>query len=144
MKKIFRHWKIIYLVCCLIFTGWMIHAGHNEFDRINGQYHRLRLLVEPARIKEAAIEDLIADCQKILQQHSGYHEDDCADPKPQDVKAKVNLIKEERNRARQRGLVKLVLFYVGFVTIFLLAPMILVYLFIAAILLLKKHIRFVS
>lgn len=143
MKKIFRHWKIIYLVCCLVFTGWMIHAGRNEFDRINGQYRRLKVQIEPVRIKEAAIEDLIADCQKILQQHSGYQEGDCSDPNPLDVKARVNFIKEERNRARQRGLIKLTLFYVGFVIIFLLAPMILVYLLIVAVILLYKNVKFV-
>jgi hypothetical protein len=143
MKKIFRHWKIIYLVCCLVFTGWIIHAGRNEFDRVNGQYQRLKAQSEPASIREAVLEDLIADCQKILQHRAGYHEDDCSDPDPQDVEARVNLIEEMRDRDKQRGLIKLVLFYIGFVTIFLLIPMILVYLLIMALLLLYKNIKFV-
>jgi Ca2+/Na+ antiporter len=144
MKKIFRHWKIIYLICCALYTGWMIHAGRNEFDRINGQNHRLKIELEPARIRQAAFEELLADCRKTLQQHTGYHQEICPDPAPDEVEARASLIAEQRERARQRGLVKLVLFYLGFVVIFLLAPMVLLYMIIVGVILLKKHIRFVS
>jgi hypothetical protein len=144
MKKIFRHWKIIYLICCLLYTGWMIHAGRNEFDRINGQYRRLKIQLEPARIKQAAFEELLADCRRTLQEHVDYHQEVCSDPAPREVEARANLVAEQREQARQRGLVKLVLFYLGFVVIFLLAPMILVYMIIVGAILLKKHIRFVS
>lgn len=143
MKKIFRHWKIFYAICCLVYIGWMIHVGGNEFDRINGQYRRLVKQLEPDRIRTAAMEELAFECRKNLQQRVSPQEPDCSSPDPLVLEARVQAVAERHVRARERGLIKLVLFYTGFVVIFLLAPIILIYLLIAAIILLYKNIKFV-
>ena len=143
MKKIFRHWKIIYAGCCLVYIGWMINVGGNEFDRINGQYRRLVKQLEPDRIRSAAMEELAFECRKNLQHRVRPEEPDCSSLDPSVLEAKVQAVAERHGRARERGLIKLVLFYTGFVVIFLLAPIILIYLLIAAIILLYKNIKFV-
>jgi hypothetical protein len=143
MKKIFRHWKIIYVISCLVYIGWMIHVGGNEFDRINGQYRRLAKQLEPARIRTAALEELASECRKDSRQLIGQGEVDCTSWKPAVVEAMMQVIAERQLLAKQRGTIKLVLFYTGFVVIFLLAPVILLYLFIAAGILLYKNIKIV-
>ena len=143
MKKIFGHWKIIYAICCLVYIGWMIHVGGNEFDRINGQYRRLVKQLKPDRIRTAAMEELAFECRKNLQQRISPQEPDCSSREPPVLEARLQAVTERHVRARERGLIKLVLFYTGFVVIFLLAPVILIYLLIAAFILLYKNIKFV-
>jgi len=143
MKKIFRHWKIIYAVCCLVFIGWIIHVGGNEFDRINGQYRRLVRQLEPGLIRSAALAELAAECRSKPRQRTGLEEDDCSTWASQVVEARMKQVAERHLLAKQRGTVKLVLFYTGFVVIFLLGPVILLYLLIVAAILLYKNIKIV-
>lgn len=143
MKRIFRHWKIVYVICCLVYAGWMIKVGGNEFDRINGQFRQLTARLEPARIREAALAELADECRRALPAGMKQTEAVCSDWAPEAVTAQTAIVEERRTRARQRGAVKLVLFYTGFGLIFLLAPMILVYLLITALILLYKNIKIV-
>jgi len=143
MKKIFRHWKIIYAVCSFIYMGWVIHAGGNEFDRINSQYRRLVKQLEPGHVKAAALEELAEECRREATNRINLQEDACSEWQPRVIEAKVQKVEERQQRARERGLVKLGLFYMGFVTIFLLAPVILLYLLISGVILLYKNITIV-
>jgi hypothetical protein len=59
------------------------------------------------------------------------------------VEAKAREIEERRIRARERGAIKLVMFYTGFVLIFLLAPPVLIYLLLIGIITLYKNIKIV-
>ena len=144
MKNIFRHWKIIYLLCSLAYMGWVTHVGNNEFDRINGQYRRLVAQLDARRIQSGALAELTAECRKKSGGSPGPEEDACLSFPPQAVETREKIIAELRSRARKRGTIKLVLFYTGFVVIFLLAPPILIYLFIAGAISLYKNIKIVS
>lgn len=142
-KKKPRAWQIIFAICCLVYVGWVIHVGTNEFARINGQYHRLTAALDAGRIRSASLEELAAACRKNSRQRPGLEEDACLSWPPQVVAAKEKEITERRTRARGRGTVKLVLFYAGFVSIFLLAPPVLIYLLLAGIITLYKSIKIV-
>ena len=142
--KIFRYWKYVYALCCLAYIGWMIHVGTNEFDRVNGQYRLLVDQLDPGRVRIVALEELAAECiRKKSNRPMDPANDSCSTWPPQIVTARVRVIEERFNRARERGFIKLAMFYTGFVTMFLLGPPILVYLLIVAIILLYKNIKFV-
>jgi hypothetical protein len=141
--KIFQKWRIIYVVCCLVYMGWIIHVGANEFDRINGQYRRLVEELDAAHIRTGALEELSAECRTESRRRTGLEEDGCLSWPSSVVEAKAGVIEERRIRAKKRGAIKLVLFYTGFVVIFLLAPPILVYLLIVGIITLYKTIKIV-
>lgn len=143
MKKIFRHWKKIYTVCSIIYIGWMIYVGGNEFDRINSQYRHLNRQLEPDRITAATLDELAAECRRALSKQLRPQEAACSDWLPSVVEAKRSEVAERTMQARKRGLVKIVLFYTGFVAIFLLAPVILLYLLILGIITLYKNIKIV-
>lgn len=142
MKKI-RAWQIIYALCCLIYMGWVIHVGGNEFDRINSQYRRIVEQLDAGRIRTGALEELIAECRRKSRSQADRNGNNCLSWPPQVVEAKGKEIEERLVRARERAGIKVVLFYAGFVIIFLLAPPFLIYLLIVGIITLYKNIKIV-
>ena len=142
MKKI-RLWKIIYALCCLVYMGWTINVGTNEFDRINGQYRRIIHQLEPGRIKTAAVEELTEECRRVSKWQTDLKVEDCYYWPPYLVEKTEKEIEKRLLRAKERGIIKVVLFYTVFVLIFLLSPPILIYLLIIGIIKLKKNIRIV-
>jgi hypothetical protein len=142
MKKI-RKWQTIYAVCCLIYVGWVIDVGGNEFDRINSQYRRIVAQLDSHQIRTAALGELTAECQGLSRQSGELEEDACSSWPLAVVEAKEKQIEERLLRARERGIIKLVVFYAGFVLIFLLAPPILLYLMILGIIKIYASIKFV-
>jgi hypothetical protein len=142
MKK-FQKWRIIYIVCSLAYMGWIILVGTNEFDRINGQHRRLVAQLDAGRIRDGALEELSAECRRELGKRTGLEKDACLSLPSQVVEAKTKEIEKRRIRARERGTIKLVLFYIGFVLFFLLTPPVLIYLLIVGIITLYKNIKIV-
>ena len=143
MKEIFQHWKIIYAVCSLVYMAWVTNVGTNEFDRINGQYRKLVAQLDAVQIKSATLGELTAECCRKSQQNSCLEEDICLSFPPQALEAREKIIEERRIRARKRGTIKLLLFYKGFVVIFLLTPPTMLYLLIAGVIALYKNIKIV-
>ena len=145
MRKLFRYWRIIYAVFCLAYMGWVIHAGGNEFNRINSQYKRLVAQLDGDRIRSVALEELTAECLRQERERLDQKKkDDCSTWAPTVVESKEKQVKERVIRAKERGVIKVVLFYMGFVLIFLLAPPILFYLLIVGIIKIFKSVKFVS
>jgi hypothetical protein len=120
MKNIFRHWRVIYLIASLIFMGWVIHVGENEFDRINSQYRRLVAQLDDDRVRKAAVEELLAECLREARERPDLKEGTCESWPDLVVDTKALAIKERRIQAKERGVVKVVLFYFWFVVIYLL------------------------
>ena len=143
MKKI-QLWKILYTLCCLVYMGWTINVGTNEFDRINGQYRWIIQQLEPERIKIAAVGELTEGCRRESKWQTDLKEEDCYYWPPALLHKTEKEIEKRLLRAKKRSTLKLALFYTGFVLIFLLAPPILLYLFIIGIIKLKNNIKIVS
>lgn len=143
MKRIFRHWKCIYLVCCLVYAGWVTYVGQPEFSRVNRQYRVLASRLEPHRIRTAALKELGVECRRALRQRGILQEDDCTDWPAEVVAAKSITVADRLEQARKRGLVKVVLFYSSFLVLFLLLPPLFLYLFVLAIVTLCKNIQIV-
>ncbi len=143
MKKIFRHWKSLYLVCCLVYVGWVIHVGEIEFKKVNRQYRVLASQLEPKRIRAVALQELAAECRRELRGKNTLEEDSCSNWPPEVVEAKIYSVEERMEQDKQRGFIKVVLFYSSFVIIFLLVPPLLLFLFIFGIVMLCKNIEIV-
>lgn len=143
MIKIFRHWKILYLMCSLAYMGWVIHVAGNEFDRINSQYRRIVTQLDADRIRSAALEELMITCRKNAEESAEPEKDDCSSWPPQAVEAKSKEIEERRLKAQDKGIIKMVLFYTGFVLIFLLGPPLFIYLILVGSIRIYKSIKFV-
>ena len=142
MKKL-RRWKIIYAVCSLVYMGWMMHVGTNEFDRINSQYRRLNEQLDTDLIRSAALEELAADCRREAWGRTDLEEDACSVWAPSEVEARMQVVEDRFVRTRKRGAVKVVLFYSGFVIFFLVGPPVLIYLLLLGVIAIYKNIKFV-
>lgn len=142
MKKI-RMWKIIYAVCCLIYMGWTINVGTNEFDRINSQYRRLVEQLEGESIRAVALEELTNECRMKSKMGGIREENNCLSWPQQVVVVREKAVEKRFLEARERGKIKLVLFYAGFVIIFLLGPPVLIYLLLIGIIKLKENIKII-
>ncbi|MGW8160960.1 MAG: hypothetical protein ACWGN1_01805 [Desulfobulbales bacterium] len=142
MKKI-KEWQLIYAACCLVYFGWMLHVGTNEFNRINQQYHALVAQLDAGKITIHAREELTADCYRNRDGRPGYKADDCRNMPPGVVAAKAREVKARLVRAKEKGLIKVVLFYAGFVIFFLFAPPFLLYLLIVAIIKVFLNVKIV-
>jgi hypothetical protein len=123
--------------------GWTINVGTNEFDRINGQYRRIIHQLEPGRIKTAAVKELTEECRRVSKWQTGLKVEDCYYWPPSLVEKTEKEIEKRLLRAKERGIIKLILFYTVFVLIFLLSPPTLIYLLILGIIKLKKTIKIV-
>ena len=143
MKK-FRKWRIIYWVCCFVYLGWMINLGTNEYDRINSQYRRIANQLDAGRIRTAALEELGTEwCKKSIVRPD-LKEDACFSWPPVVVEAREKKIEERLGKAKKQAAIKLVLFYMIFVILFLLAPPLLIYLLIVGVIRVFSSIKFVK
>ena len=142
MKKP-RRWQIIYALFTLAYMGWMMHVGTNEFDRINSQYQRLSAPLDADLIRTAALEELVAECRRELLHRTDPEEDACTRWESPKVEARAKEVKERRVQARNRGGIKLILFYAGFAVLFLLGPPAFLYLLLAGLIALYRNIKIV-
>jgi len=143
IKKISRHWRIIYLIGSLVFMGWVIHVAGNEFDMINSQYRQLEAQLDDKLIRQAAIEELRSECLKEAKERPVLKEGTCHSWPDLVVDTKALAIKERRIQAKERGFVKVVLFYFWYVAIFLVGPPLIVYLFLIGAIKIYRSIKFV-
>ena len=144
MKKVLLHWKSIYMVCCLVYLGWMIQVSQSEFNKINRQYRVLVNQLEQDRIRNVALDELAVECRSELWEQNTVKEDACSAWSPEVIEAKSNKVKERMEQARERGFLKVVLFYSSFVIFFLLIPPLFIFLFILGIIALCKNIKIVK
>jgi hypothetical protein len=124
--------------------GWMIHVGGNEFDRINSQYRRLVDQLDAGRIRGVAVEELITEWCRESAVRADRQEDGCTSWPPHVVEAREKAVEERLIRSKERGTIKLVLFYTGFVLIFLLGPPLFIYLLIVGVIKLYKSVKIVK
>jgi hypothetical protein len=138
-----RKWRTYFVICCLVYTGWVIHLGGNDFGRIHREYRRAKDLTTADRITVVALEELLIECRKKEAQQAdpssnakkvgseiaADKEDTCLSWPPAVVEAKKNEIVNRFDRARS----KLILFYVFFVILFLIIPQVLVYVAVSLI-----------
>jgi hypothetical protein len=143
MKK-FRKWRIIYWVCCFVYLGWIINLGTNEYDRINSQYRRIANQLDAGRIRTTALEELGTEWFRKSMVRPGLKEDACFSWPPAMVEAREKKIEERLGKAKKQAAIKLVLFYMIFVILFLLAPPLLIYLLIVGVIRVFSSIKFVK
>lgn len=122
-----RAWRIGYVLCSLIYAAWVIHLSVNDFDRVHRQYREDSAKLTPAQSSKIARQELIADCREEQMQQENFAEDRCLDVSPADLVQKEKVVVKRLTGAQHRALRKLIVFYVTFVVIFLLAPPLLIY-----------------
>lgn len=120
-------WRIGYLICCLIYAGWVVRLSVNDFERVHRQYRETGVRLAPAQSREIARRELIVECREEQEQVGRFDDQKCLAVSPADLEQKEKVVVKRLVGERHRALRKLIVFYATFVIIFLLAPALLTY-----------------
>ncbi|MBU0485071.1 MAG: hypothetical protein KKB30_11235 [Proteobacteria bacterium] len=140
--KNYRKWQLVFAVVCLVYIGWMIKVGTPEFHRLSNQYKHLVVQLDSERIRAVALAELAAECRRELALPLQNQEKCSSWPTPV-IEAKKRQIEERLLQAKQRAIMKRVLFYTIFVVFFLLTPPFLIYLLIVVFIMIFRNIKIV-
>lgn len=146
-----RIWRISYAVCCLIYVVWVVQLSLNNFDMVHSDYRRNEKSLQPAQIKEIALQELVSQCRKELKR-SGRHQSDgdkssvatddtCLSWPAAVLEQRQNAVERRLAEEQSRGIGKLVVFYVFFGIIFLILPPVLLYLLLSLFIWIFKTIK---
>ena len=146
-----RIWRISYAVCCLIYVVWVVQLSLNNFDMVHSDYRRNEKSLQPAQIKEIALQELVSQCRKELKR-SGRHssdgdkssvatDDTCLSWPAAVLEQRQNAVERRLAEEQSRGIGKLVVFYVFFGIIFLILPPVLLYLLLSLFIWIFKTIK---
>jgi hypothetical protein len=122
--------------------AWIVNAGDIEFYRINSQYRGIVASLEAERITSAAIDELTGECLSRAKRSAATGKD-CYTWPPAAVEARSLQITERLKDSKRRGLIKVILFYTGFVILFLVGPPVFIYLLLIGVIKLFRSIKFV-
>lgn len=146
-----RAWRLFYVLCCLVYMGWVSYLGSNDFGRVQREYRRAGEQVEPGRIHAAALQELLKECRKrseiqpadshaaenVLQNgltvEGGTADLDCLAWPPAVVEAREAEVRARLLESQKRAGWKLLLFSLFFVVIFLILPPVVIYFFMVFI-----------
>lgn len=141
------NWRIGYAVFCLAFVVWVVYLSLNNFEMVHSDYRWAGEQLQPAKVKEIAIQELIKQCRKEskrMVRPSATTGDTCL--------SWPTIVLEERQKAVEKRLVgeqgqaktKLVLFYIFFGVIFIILPLVIVYLLLSFFIWIYRNITFVK
>ncbi len=122
-----RGWRIGYLICCLIYVGWVVRLSGNDFERMHRQYRETAARLAPAQSREIARQEVIADCREAQERMGRFEDQKCLAVSPADLERREKVVVKRLIGERHRSFRKLIVFYATFVIIFLLAPPLLLY-----------------
>lgn len=133
---------------------WVVYLSLFNFALVHRDYRRADKLLQPARIKEVARQELVDQCRRELKRFnrlratpnivSATAEDTCLSMQADVFEERQKAVTERLEHERSRMVRKLVLFYIYFGIIFLILPPVILYLLLSALIRLFKSIKFVN
>lgn len=155
MKPQKQHWSmwIGYAVVCLAYAVWIVFLGLNNFDMVHDGYRQAGERLQPERIREAALRELVAECRREGKIADRPRHDEAGFNSSADLcTAFSETVIEERRQVLHKRLHaewgrawrKLMLFYLFFGIVFLVLPMFMLYLLLSFLLWLRRNLRIVK
>ena len=148
------NWQIGYAVFCLVYVAWVVYLSLDNFDMVHGDYRRAGEQLQPPRIRELAIRELVAQCRReeksssrlrpTGERASAAAEDPCLSWPAAVVAEREKTVTEHLTITRSRFLRKLVVFYITFGIVFLIMPLVLLYLLLTFTIWIFRNLKFVD
>lgn len=144
-------WRIGYAGCCLIYVVWMVYLSLNNFSMVHGDYRRGTEQLQPERVKELALRELVNQCRGELK-GAGHLEpvddtvsvaadDACLSWPPAVLLAREKIVAKRLAADQGGGGRKLVVFYVFFGVFVLILPPLILYLLLSLFIWIFKSIK---
>ncbi|MHB8791594.1 MAG: hypothetical protein ACYDBT_17145 [Desulfobulbaceae bacterium] len=148
------NWRFCYALFCLLFAGWVVFLGQDNFAKVHGEYRWAREHQQPAQVEKIARQELAAECRRAAQRETRSRS--AGDPDPAvsiDLcRSFPKAVLEERKRVVAENLQaeeklflrKLVVFCLTFAIFFVVLPLGFLYLLLAFLIWLFKDMKFVK
>lgn len=143
-----------YGVFCLAYAVWVVYLSLNNFDMVHDGYRQAGERLQPERISEIAFDELVDQCRReakradklrAVETESFLGKEDACLSWPAAVLEERRQAVEKRLRSEWgRAWRKLMLFYLFFGIVFLILPMLTLYLVLAFLLWLRRNLRIVK
>lgn len=149
------NWRIGYAIFCLLFGGWVIYLGLDNFDKVHSEYRQSVNRLHPDQIRKIAARQLTDQCLNKLK-HRGISREDgtiaasagageaaCLSF-PQPVREEQEkTVGQQLQIEKKRLLRKLVVFTISFALFFLALPLFLLYLLLAFLIWVFRDMKFI-
>lgn len=140
-------------VCCLAYAVWVIYLGLNNFDMVHGGYRQAAQRLQPERVREIALHELIDRCRREakLSDRPGPDAGESLTASEPCLSWPADVLEERRKTVekrlideKNRSARKLVLFYLLFGVVFLFLPPALMFLLLFFLIWLWRNLRIVK
>jgi len=142
-----------FAVCCLVYVVWVVYLGLNNFGMVHSDYRRAGERLQPERIREIAFQELVDQCRREskrlgrprsaeVESVTGA-EDPCLSWPENVLEERQKTVAKRLLDEKSRSGRKLVLFYVFFGIVFLILPVVSIYLLLSFFIWLWRNLQFV-
>jgi len=150
-------WRIGYAAFCLLYAAWVIYLGLDNFDKVHSEYRWASEQLQPARIRETALQELAEQCRREARKDSkrsdryrkgagmlsAAEEDACLSWPEAELTKQEKKVGERLDEKAGRLKRKLIVFYITFASIFLVLPMVFLYLLLAFLVWLFRGVKII-
>lgn len=150
-RKKSRIWWVVYVICYLAYVPWVAYLSLNDFDMVHSQYRRIGERLQPVRIAEIALQELVDQCRKEAKRSGRTRstgdkavaaaEGACLSWPADVLVERQKVVAGRLDAERSRAVRKLVLFYVSFVGFFLTLPAVILYLLMSLFVWVVRNIK---
>ncbi|HHO49041.1 MAG TPA: hypothetical protein ENN06_11420 [Desulfobacteraceae bacterium] len=141
-----------YAVVCLVYGVWIVYLGLDNFSMVHDGYHQAGAQLHPEQVGKAALRELVEECREeaAAPGHPGpdgesyeFLDDPCLLQPAAAVEERQKIVKKRLLGEQGRAWRKLMLFYLSFGIVFLVLPMLTLYLALAFFLWLWRNLRII-
>lgn len=141
-------------MACLAYAVWMVSLGLHDFEMVHDGFRQANERLEPERVREAALRELVAQCRGETAKPDGPRppeagrpsaaEDPCLSWTAAQLEERRAAVEKKLRSEWGRAWRKLMLFYLFFGIVFLALPMFMFYLLLAFLLWLRRNLRIIK
>ena len=149
-----RTLRLGFAVCCLAYVAWVVYLGLKKFDMVHSDYRRAGERLQPERIREIALQELVDQCRRESKRSDRLRsaadesftaaEDPCLSWPENVLEERQKTVAKRLLGEKNRSGLKLVLFYVFFVVVFLVLPLGMMYGLLSFLIWLRRNLQFVK
>jgi hypothetical protein len=142
-----------YGVACLVYGVWIVYLGLNNFGMVHDGYRHAGAQLRPERIRKAALRELVEECREAAaasgrswpdgEFYAGA-DDPCLSWPAAVLEERQKIVKKRLLGEQGCAWRKLMLFYLFFGIVFLVLPMVTLYLVLAFFLWLRRNLRIIK
>jgi len=129
---------------CLAYAVWIVSLALNNFAMVHDVYNQAGERLRPEIVRKEALRELVEECREETAAAGRLRPDDpCLSPPAAALEERQKIVKMRLLGEQGRAWRKLMLFYLSFGIVFLVLPMLTLYLALAFLIWLWRNLRII-